>query len=91
MRNGHILLATRMLTESFQGPYFVAFPNLQESLKNNTPVYTRARSCTILPNFVGIKFMVHNGKDYIPVQITEEMIGFKLGEFAATRKRFSYR
>lgn len=80
-----------MLTESFQGPYFVAFPNLQESLKNNTPVYTRARSCTILPNFVGIKFMVHNGKDYIPVQITEEMIGFKLGEFAATRKRFSYR
>lgn len=35
--------------------------------------------------------MVHNGKDYIPVQITEEMIGFKLGEFAATQKRFSYR
>lgn len=79
------------LTSDPSGPYFVAFPNLQENLKNNTAVYTKARSCTILPNFVGIKFMVHNGKDYIPVQITEEMIGFKLGEFAATRKRFSYR
>jgi ribosomal protein S19 len=35
--------------------------------------------------------MVHNGKDYMPVQITEEMVGHKLGEFASTRKRFSYR
>jgi ribosomal protein S19 len=35
--------------------------------------------------------MVHNGKDYMPVQITEEMVGHKLGEFANTRKRFSYR
>lgn len=35
--------------------------------------------------------MVHNGKDFTPVQITEEMVGHKLGEFSATRKRFSYR
>jgi len=35
--------------------------------------------------------MVHNGKDYIPVTVTEEMVGHKLGEFSPTRKRFTYR
>lgn len=73
------------------GPYFAAFPNLADALKNNTPVFTKARASSILPNFVGLRFMVHNGKDYMPVQITEEMVGHKLGEFANTRKRFSYR
>jgi len=34
---------------------------------------------------------VHNGKEYIPVKVTEDMVGYKLGEFAPTRKRFSYR
>lgn len=76
------------------------FPNLQDALKNNTPIRTNARSCTILPNFVGyaahalltrLKFLVHNGKHHLPVNITEEMVGHKLGEFAPTRKRFSYR
>lgn len=37
----------------YPGPFFVAFPNLQQALKNNTPIRTNARSCTILPNFVG--------------------------------------
>jgi ribosomal protein S19 len=73
------------------GPFFAAFPNLADALKNNTPVFTKARASSILPNFVGLRFMVHNGKDYMPVQITEEMVGHKLGEFASTRKRFSYR
>src|SRR4051812_41369684 len=50
-----------------------------------------ARACTILPTFVGLNFLVHNGKDYIPVNVTEEMVGHKLGEFAPTRKRFTYR
>ena len=73
------------------GPFFVPFPNLQQALKNNAPIRTNARSCTILPNFVGLKFLVHNGKFHLPVTITEEMVGHKLGEFAPTRKRFSYR
>lgn len=46
------------------------------------PVRTQARSATILPNFVGLKFEVHNGKDYHEVTITEDMVGHKLGEFA---------
>ena len=46
------------------------------------PVRTQARSATILPNFVGLTFEVHNGKDYHQVVITEDMVGHKLGEFS---------
>ncbi len=48
-------------------------------------VKTWARSCTILPEFVGHTFAVHNGNKFIPVYITEAMVGHKLGEFAPTR------
>lgn len=47
------------------------------------PIKTQARSATILPNFVGLKFQVHNGKTYTDITITEDMVGHKLGEFAA--------
>ncbi|TCD59879.1 mitochondrial ribosomal small subunit component [Steccherinum ochraceum] len=76
---------------AWKGPFFVAFPNLREALENNIPIRTKARSCTILPNFVGIQFLVHNGKQYLPVNITQDMVGHKLGEFAPTRKRFMYK
>ncbi|OJA13570.1 hypothetical protein AZE42_06111 [Rhizopogon vesiculosus] len=76
---------------AWKGPYFVAFPNLKDALINNVPIRTQARACTILPNFVGIRFMVHNGKDYAPVTITQDMVGHKLGEFAHTKKRFTYK
>lgn len=46
------------------------------------PVRTQARSATILPNFVGLRFEIHNGKDYVPITITEDMVGHKLGEFS---------
>ncbi|KAJ6439351.1 37S ribosomal protein S19, mitochondrial [Purpureocillium lavendulum] len=46
------------------------------------PVRTQARSATILPSFVGLKFEIHNGKDYHQVVITEDMVGHKLGEFS---------
>ena len=49
-------------------------------------IKTYSRRSTIFPSFVGHTFAVHNGKDFIPVYVTEEMIGHKLGEFAATRK-----
>jgi ribosomal protein S19 len=47
------------------------------------PIRTQARSATILPNFVGLVFQVHNGKIYNDVLITEDMVGHKLGEFSA--------
>jgi len=49
-------------------------------------IKTWSRSCTVLPEFVGHTFGVHNGKAHTPVFVTEDMIGHKLGEFAVTRK-----
>jgi len=49
------------------------------------PIKTWARSCTIVPEFVGYTFMVHNGKAHLKVFVTEDMVGHKLGEFSPTR------
>lgn len=49
------------------------------------PIKTWARSCTIVPEFVGTTFLVHNGKLHMKVLVTEDMVGHKLGEFAPTR------
>ena len=49
------------------------------------PIKTWARACTIVPEFVGFTFMVHNGKTHIKVFVTEDMVGHKLGEFSVTR------
>ncbi len=48
-------------------------------------IKTWARACTIVPEFVGHTFMVHNGKVHLKVFVTEDMVGHKLGEFAPTR------
>src|SRR4030081_3578601 len=53
--------------------------------KKKTAIKTWARSSMISPEFVGNTFAVHNGNKFIPVYITENMVGHKLGEFAATR------
>ena len=58
---------------------------LNESTKREV-VKTWSRRSTIFPDFVGHTIAVHNGKDFIPVYITEDMVGHKLGEFALTRK-----
>ena len=52
---------------------------------NKTIIKTWSRSCTIVPEMVGFTFGVHNGRDFVSVFITEEMVGHKLGEFAPTR------
>ena len=51
-----------------------------------TVIKTWSRRSTIYPDFIGHTIAVHNGKDFIPVYITEDMVGHKLGEFALTRK-----
>jgi small subunit ribosomal protein S19 len=50
-----------------------------------TPIKTWARACTIVPEFVGHTFQVHNGRSHIEVFVTEDMVGHKLGEFSITR------
>ncbi len=49
------------------------------------PIKTWSRRSTIFPNFVGMTIAVHNGRQHVPVFVTEDMVGHKLGEFAATR------
>ena len=49
-------------------------------------IKTWSRRSTIYPEFIGHTFAVHNGKEFIPVYVTEDMVGHKLGEFAQTRK-----
>jgi len=53
---------------------------------NKTPIKTWSRKSTIIPEFVGISFLIYNGKKFIPIKISEEMVGHKLGEFAPTRQ-----
>ncbi|KAL1889775.1 mitochondrial ribosomal small subunit component [Ceratocystis pirilliformis] len=73
----------------WKGPHIVPLPIVRPAPGQKAPpIKTQARSATILPNFVGLKFQVHNGKSYIDVLITEEMVGHKLGEFSPTRKPF---
>ena len=60
-----------------------------EKLKNQTnktPIKTWSRKSTIIPEFVGYSFLIHNGKKFIPIKISEEMVGHKLGEFSPTRQ-----
>ena len=52
---------------------------------SSAPITTWARRCTIVPEFVGATFMVHNGRAHVKVFVTEDMVGHKLGEFAPTR------
>ena len=54
------------------------------------PIKTWSRRSTIMPQFVGLTFQVHNGNKFIPVLVSEEMVGHKLGEFAPTRTYYGH-
>lgn len=60
---------------------------VEDAVENNDrrPIKTWSRRSMILPNMVGLTVAVHNGRQHVPVLINEEMVGHKLGEFAATR------
>ena len=60
-----------------------------EKLKSQSkpmPIKTWSRKSTIIPEFVGVSFLIYNGKKFIPIKISEEMVGHKLGEFSPTRQ-----
>jgi len=79
-----------MSRSSKKGPYID--PKLLKKVKkqkesgDKTPIKTWSRACTISPDFVGHTFLVHQGKKFEEVYVTEEMVGHKLGEFAPTRR-----
>ncbi len=72
-----------------KGPYVdeKLFLKVNRQIGSGTrdPIKTWARKCTIIPEFVGFTFMVHNGKLFNKVFVTEDMVGHKLGEFSLTR------
>ena len=57
----------------------------QQDSGHKEPLKTWSRDCTIVPDFVGFTFMIHNGRQFMKLYVTEEMVGHKLGEFAPTR------
>jgi len=56
-----------------------------QSSKDKRPIKTWSRRSTIVPDFIGLTIAVHNGKQHVPVYISDQMVGHKLGEFALTR------
>lgn len=74
-----------------KGPYVAesllkkAMALQNDNAKSSKVIKTWSRSSTIIPEFIGLTFAVHNGKKFIPVYVTDNMIGHKLGEFSLTR------
>ncbi len=72
-----------------KGPYVdeKVYLKVQKQIDSGSkdPIKTWARACTIIPEFVGFTFLVHNGKMFHKVLISEDMVGHKLGEFSLTR------
>ncbi len=69
----------------FVDGYLLKKAEAARASKRNDVIKTWSRRSTILPQFVGLTFGVHNGKKFIPVLVTEDMIGHKFGEFSPTR------
>ena len=83
-----------MARSTWKGP-FVDGHLLKKAQKasessRNEVIKTWSRRSTILPEFIGLSFAVHNGKKFIPVNVTEDMVGHKLGEFSPTRTFYGH-
>ena len=78
-----------MARSVWKGPYFdiTLYKKVKKSKEQNSksPIKTWSRRSTIIPDFVGVTLSVYNGKSFIPVFVTEDMVGHKLGEFSPTR------
>jgi len=69
----------------FVDGHLIAKVEKAAAIKDRKPIKTWSRRSTVLPDFVGLTIAIHNGKQHIPVFISENMVGHKLGEFALTR------
>ena len=74
---------------SKKGPYYDErlLTKVEKNQRSNVrePIKTWSRDCTIVPDFIGFTFLVHNGRQFTKLFVTEDMVGHKLGEFAPTR------
>ena len=83
-----------MATAVWKGP-FVEESLMKKVDKYKTdpkkiPIKTWSRKSTIIPEFVGVSFLIYNGRKFIPITISEDMVGHKLGEFAPTKTFFGH-
>ena len=62
----------------------------QKSETIKKPIKTWSRKSTIIPEFIGVSFLIYNGKKFIPITVSEDMVGHKLGEFSPTRSFFGH-
>ena len=69
----------------FVDPSLIKKVEKQKMETNIKPIKTWSRKSTIIPEFVGVSFLIHNGKKFILITISEDMVGHKLGEFSPTR------
>ncbi|MDG2253635.1 MAG: 30S ribosomal protein S19 [Opitutaceae bacterium] len=69
----------------FVDPHLMVKVDRSQGANDRKPIQTWSRRSTITPDFVGLNFNVHNGKMFIPVYVTENMVGHKLGEFSQSR------
>jgi small subunit ribosomal protein S19 len=69
----------------FVDAYLIDKVEAVRAVNDKRPIKTWSRRSTILPEFIGLTIAVHNGKQHIPVFVTENMVGHKLGEFSLTR------
>ncbi len=69
----------------FVDPHLAKKVEKAQANNDRKPIQTWSRRSTITPDFVGLNFNVHNGRSFLPVYVTENMVGHKLGEFAPTR------
>jgi small subunit ribosomal protein S19 len=69
----------------FVDPSLMTKVEVAQKAGNRKPIKTWSRRSTVTPVFIGINLEVHNGKTFVPVYVTENMVGHKLGEFAPTR------
>lgn len=74
----------------FVDGYLLKKADVARSSTRNEVIKTWSRRSTILPQFVGLTFGVYNGQKHVPVSVSEEMIGHKLGEFAPTRTFYGH-
>ena len=70
----------------FVDPSLIKKVDKMKNQVNKTPIKTWSRKSTIIPEFVGHSFLIHNGTKFIPIRVSEEMVGHKLGEFSPTRQ-----
>ena len=74
----------------FVDPSLLKKVEKEKAQSNPKPIKTWSRKSTIIPEFIGISFLIYNGKKFIPIKISEEMVGHKLGEFSPTRQFSSH-